>query len=269
MQLANYLKRFKNIAWYPSAGKDVMSMISLSWRNLARMGIAKEDMPDCFLFTDYDTYARYENNQRFCLDVEEEGEPASFTYANVEYQATAFNIEELERLHIGLRHDMICGEPDEYYGRVFTADILVDHPEQGKIIAKLVYVVAENTAFAFDFLLRKNIKVKYAIHSRYGNGFGGGASSGAYMFHILKDLGVTYFASDMDEGFDNDAADIYLSEEQKHTFPCLHEICDLGARYHWYGVNATKLYKVVDYCHEIRPIGFFNDRQPRFKIIEY
>ena len=52
MQLANYLKQFKNIAWYPSAFKDSLSMVCLSHKNLKEYGIKKDETPDCFIFTD-------------------------------------------------------------------------------------------------------------------------------------------------------------------------------------------------------------------------
>lgn len=249
MTLYSYLKQFKNIAWYPSAGKDTLSMICLSFDSLRQCGVSKEDAPDCFIFTDYSTYS--EPNERFALDLPRYENQAEFNYMNPRCKATVFNVKELDKLRIPFHQDMVTGEMDyQYYGRVFVGDILVEHPEYGKTVTKLVYVVAENTAFAFDFLLKKNIKVKYAIHSRYGHGFGGGWSTGAFMFQILKDLGVKYFASDMDWHYDGDAADRFLSVEQKNQIPVLRKICNFAAIYNWYGYNATILYEVIDFVQK-------------------
>ena len=41
MNLYNYLKQFKNIAWYPSAFKDSLSKMCLSHKSLKEYGIKK------------------------------------------------------------------------------------------------------------------------------------------------------------------------------------------------------------------------------------
>ena len=251
MTLYSYLKQFKNIAWYPSAGKDTLSMICLSFDGLRQCGISKEDVPDCFIFTDYYTDTIDNGYRRFVLDLDENNDQTEFNYMNPQCKAVVFNVKELDRLRILFNQDMVTGVCDyRYYGRVFVADILVEHPEFGKTVTKLVYVIAENTAFAFDFLLKKNIKVKYAIHSRYGHGFGGGWSTGAFMFQTLKDLDVKYFASDMDSHYGEDVADRFLSEEQKNQIPVLKEMCNFANRYNWYGYDATMLYEVIDFVHK-------------------
>ena len=248
MTLYSYLKQFKNIAWYPSAGKDALAMVCLSIKNLLPLDINKEDLPDCFIFTDYYTDSEGNNNHRFILDLADYESEAKFSYQSVDYEATAFNVKELKPLRIPLYEDMITGYPEyRYNGHVYVSDVLVDHPKYGKYIAKLVYVIAENTSFAINYLIKNKIKIKYAIHCRYGHGFGGGFSNGAYMFHILKDLGVEYFASDMDDGYNNDIADRYLKEEQKKYFPVLREITDFYSLYHWYGYDRMIFYKVVGY----------------------
>ena len=190
MRLTTYLKQFKNIAWYPSAYKDSLAMACLSLNSLRRFGVKKEEVPDCFIYTDYDSFSRYADNYRFFMDLEEDEDGATFNYDNAEQKVTLHNIKELEKIKVSFDSSLVTGEYDRYYGHVFVADAVVDHPTLGRMVTKLVYVIAENTAFAFDFLLKNKINIKYAIHSRYGHGFGGGISCGAYMFHILKDLGT-------------------------------------------------------------------------------
>ncbi len=262
MTLYSYLKQFKNIAWYPSAYKDALSMICLSYKGLRGTSISKEEVPDCFLFTDYCSYADQQENHRFFLDLDEYEDEAILNYQNSDYTATVFNIKELNRLEIIFYQEMVAFERDNNYGRVFVGDVLIEHPQLGKTITKLVYVLAENTSFAFEFLLKKNIQIKYVIHSRYGHGFGGGISNGSFICNILKDLGTKYFASDMDEYYKNDVADKYLTDEQKSTVPILKQIINLYDRYQWFGYGPTILYEVVGF--DVTPHGFFVS--PKFRI---
>ena len=266
MKLKTYLKQFNNIAWYPSACKDALSMVCLSFESLLQLGIPKNEMPDCFIFTDYDSQTRYSNDRKFFLDLDEFDNSVKFGYPNSNYQAIAYNVKELDKINISFDQALVTGErDDEYYGRVFVMDVVIEHPQVERFVTKLIYVVAENTAFAFDFLLKNQIKVTYAIHSRYGHGFGGGWSTGAYMFHILKDLGVRYFVSDMDEQYNADVADKYLSEQQKALVPILREISNFADRYNWYGYNPTILYKVEGYTDKV--LGFFE--RARYRLAEY
>lgn len=259
MRLSSYLRRFNNIVWYPSACRDIQSMVSLSFEVLMRYGIRKEEIPDCFIFTDYDTQARYNDNGKFVLDLERDENQVTFGYQNTTRNALACNVRELDRIRIPFYQHLVQGPRDEYYGRVFVSDILIEHPEFGKIITKLIYVVAENTAFCFDYLLRNNINIKYLVLSRYGHGFGGGFSSGLYMYHVLRELGVKYFASDMSEEDRGDVAYDYLTPEQRRTYPILREIVDFSTITNWYGYNATKLYEVTGFRVENRRLGFFDE----------
>ena len=249
MRLQTYLKQFDSIAWYPSCGRDAMAMITLSFRNLYSIGIKKEDIPDCFLYTDYGSYTGFEPSKRFPLDLfESEGE-AIFSERE-DLKATAYNVKELPKLKIGFDQSLVDFPADSYYGRVFIADILLEHKDYGIMVTKLVYVFAENTGFAFDFLLKNRIKVKYAIHSCYGHGYGGGRSNGAYMTHILKDLGATYFVSDITEHYDPDIAERYLSQEQKETFPILEEVINLTYLTRWMGYDDTKLFRITGFTQD-------------------
>lgn len=56
MNLYNYLKQLKSICWYPSTLKDSLSMVCLSYKSLRDYGIPRHEVPDCFIFTVYETY---------------------------------------------------------------------------------------------------------------------------------------------------------------------------------------------------------------------
>ena len=247
MQLSDYLKQFKNIAWYPSAHKDTLSLVCLAYKSLREHNIDKNEAPDCFIFTDYETYADQADNHRFFLDLEEGIDEADFTYQNQDYKATAFNIRELDKLNVSFDQNLVAFDRDKYYGRIFTMDVLVEHPILGKAITKVVYVISENTAVAFDFLLKKHIQVKYVIHSRYGQGFGGGFSNGGFLCNILKDLNTKYFVSDMDYGYDYDVADEYLTGFQRHNLPILRKIVNFFYKFKWCGHSDTILYEIIGY----------------------
>lgn len=258
MTLKHYLKRFHNIAWYPSCGRDALPALALSKRSFFEIDLPVEDAPDCFLYTDYDSRVNCQENRRYFLELERGQFTAAFAEpvrSNFRCTATAFNIEELNPIKIGFDPEMVDFGKDENYGRVFVFDLLVENPKFGQSIAKLIYVIAENTAFAFDFLLENGIKVKHVIQSNYGHGFGGGRSNGLFLPHIFEALGVQYFASDIEEGnADSDLAERYLSESQKKRIPILKRLIDLHAYANLYGYGPTILYKVEGFEEAVKTI---------------
>lgn len=251
MTLYSYLKRFKNIAWYPSSHRDASAVAALSKHSLFEMGIRVEDLPDCFIYTDYMTHMNHDGSSRFFLDLmAEEGEfDVSFTLPGDERcKATAFNVVELDPLKISFDQSLVAFGRDQYYGKVYVCDLLLEDKRFGKSIVKLVYAVVENTAFAFDFLLKKGVKVKYVVHSAYGHGFGCGISNGAFLPAIFHDLGTKYLLADMvGECYAPDVADRYLSQEQKEIVPILKEYNHPRAQELMYGYGPTNLYEVVGF----------------------
>ena len=111
--------------------------------------------------------------------------------------------------------------------------------------------------FAFDFLIRNNIKVKYVIHSRYGHGFGGGVSNGAFLCNILKELGTKYYVSDINDHYRHDVADRYLSNEQLNRIVVLKRITDFAFKYFWKGYDDTILYEVIGYKEKENELNRF------------
>lgn len=246
MTLKQYLKQFKNIAWYASAGKDFCSMMCLSRRHLMDLGIPKDDTPDCFIFTDYYTNSDFEPGNRFFLDLQE-WESEAKVGPDDRVKVNIYNVQELTKLNIGFNQDLVHSEADKYYGRVFVADVLLDSPKLGKTVTKLIYAVAENTAFAFDFLLPNHIEIKYMIHNAYGFGFGGARSTGGFMLQIAKDLNTKYIACDFNKDYVGiDSADSYLSEEQRTTYSVL-KFIENFKYYDWMGYGDTQLFEVVGF----------------------
>lgn len=253
MTLKTYLKQFNNIVWYPSAERDSRAMVFLSKENLERFCVSDNEMPDCFLYTDYESHADNTDNNKFFLDFDEGQKQFTFTYEDSGFFAVAYNVQELSKLNIPFDQEMVAFNKDRYYGRVFTADVDIDHPKLGKFTAKLIYVIVENTSFAFNFLLKNHIKVSYVIHNCYGYGYGGGISNGEYMFHILKDLDTLYFVSDIDVGYEVDIAERYLSWSQKKTIPALELIPEFNNV--WGACGDTNLYKVVGFVEKGRCVN--------------
>ncbi len=247
MTLNEYLKQFNNICWYPSACTDSLAMVCLSKESLADYGISREEAPDCFVFTDYIPFTEHEKSERFLLDPFNFEEGSILDSRDSGLVAKIFNVKELSKLKLPFNQKMVHFGSDRYYGKVFVADILIRHPSIGETITKLIYVIAENTAFALDFLIKKNIKVKYVVHSNYGHGFGGGISNGTFICNILKELGTKYFASDITEHYDDDIADIYLTKTQKSTFPVLKIIDNFYHKFKWEGYDHTLFYEAIGY----------------------
>ena len=247
MTLLEYLKKFHRIAWYPSCGKDGGPLAALSKKRLQDYGIPGMGVIDCFIYTDYMSFAEQEDNHRFFLDWEH-WQYRGNLQIDEGYEAQICNVRELSKLELGFDRDMVAFDKDPHYGRAFACDMMVKHPDSTNTVTRLVYVIAENTAFAHEFLLKNHIKVEYLIHSNYGHGFGCGRSNGAALTHLFKDLGVKYFASDMEDmHYDEDVATKYLSEEQKSIIPVLRQIGGDRILEPLYGYGPTLLYEVIGY----------------------
>ncbi len=243
--LAHILKTYDNILWYPSAGVGFNIVDIFSPEKLKMLGIEKDECPDCFLLTDYDPKPLFES-----LFYNTPCKNDTYVYYNKNgCVVTAFNEKRLPDINIGYDPAMVsfwqdCDLPDQY-GVVFTADILIEYENGHKYISKLIYAAAENTRFLYDYLLKNKIRIKYLVRSCYGYGFGGGRSTGMALRHLLKDLGVQYFADDENTGGDGeDVADRYLTDDQRETVPVLEKITNLTSDFGFQGYGEVVLYKV-------------------------
>lgn len=250
--LAQILKTYDNILWYPSAGTDFSIADVFSPEKLRTLCIDKEDCPDCFLLTDYVPKPLFESTFRN----DPHKNDTYVYYNNNGCVVTAFNEKRLPDIRIGFDPEMITEASDVkqpyQYGFVFIADILIEYDNGRKYISKLIYAVAENTRFLYDYLLKNKISIKYLVRSCYGYGFGGGRSSGLILRHLLKDLGVKYFADDENTGGNNaDVADRYLTDEQREAVPVLGKITNLTFDFGFQGYGNVALYKVNGFAQRM------------------
>lgn len=246
MNLKQYLNQFSNIAWYPSAHNDVKAMTTLSFKSLKAFGITKEDVPDCFIYTDFKTCSNNSSSDWFFLDSWKYEDEIVF-YENNNTIAKAYNVKELNPLKIGFDSEMVDFDKDHNYGKVFIVDIVIDDPDIGRVVTKLVYVVVENSKFAIDYLLKWRIKIKWIIRSCYGHLFGYGRSNGGFLFQIYKELDVKFAVSDLNGDCAFDIADKYLNESQRSTIPVLKKIANLTNCRCWAGYDDDVLYLVIGY----------------------
>lgn len=243
--LAQILKTYDSILWYPSAGTDFSIADVFSPESLNSLCIERGECPDCFLMTDYDAdYLFKAMFQRTGC-----GDDAYVVYSRSGCVITAFNGKRLPDINVGYDPYMISDSGDsdlpEHYGAVLSADILIEYSNGNRFISKLIYAAAENTRFLYDYLLKNKIGIKYLVRSCYGYGFGDGNSTGSFLRHTLKDLGVKYFADDMNAERDNrDVASHYLTSEQRETVPVLEKEANLTSGFGFRGYGDVILYRV-------------------------
>ena len=248
INLSSLLNFCSKTLWYPSAGCDFSVFDVFSPEKLGRIIENKDELPDCFLLTDYD--AGYSGPPFIINGPKKGGRNNEIIYKSEDCTVTAFNQCQIRGINVGYDPDMVVGEPNgrlpELYGNVYTADILISYKSGNIYLSTLVYAVAENTRFLYDFLLKNRIKIKYLVRSCYGYGFGGGRSTGMILPHLFKDLKVKYFANDKNTGGDEscDPANIYLTDEQRKTVPELYELSNLTKDFGFKGYDDVILYRV-------------------------
>ena len=60
----------------------------------------------------------------------------------------------------------------------------------------MIYAFAENESFCAEKLIPNNSIISHIIHVRYGNGCGGGKTSGAWILNVLERFKSELFISD-------------------------------------------------------------------------
>lgn len=116
------------------------------------------------------------------------------------------HVERLEDLDLPcnprlFRTDAPDGGRPDYYGRAFyfrahVASLQREGSPEPRIYTydrDVLYILADNTAFARDFLLRNRISAEYVIQIRYGEGFGGSCVKGNWLRELLPALQCKYF----------------------------------------------------------------------------
>ena len=228
--LAQILKTYDNILWYPSAGADIGVADAFSVNKLCRF-IDECECPDCILMTDYRLEPFADQTGYFYSDPPC-GNDVRAVYKTDDCVISAFRLRKINGIETGFDQNMVSFSLDEKrlgeYGDVYTADLLIEYKNGRRQITKLIYAVAENTRFLYDYLLKNKIKITFLVRSCYGYGFGGGRSTGTFLRHLLRDLGVKYFADDENIGGGCDVAEKYLTEEQRAYEPELEHVANLS-----------------------------------------
>ena len=172
---AAYEMRAKSVLWYPSAGKDFRDLIFCSGE-YPGIGIT----PELFVHTDC--------MPDFDLDI-----PGT-VYKDRHTAVTLYKEREFDCLTVPQMEFAHWKSHDAGRIILYRAEIISDR--FGKIEKPLIYVVCENEWFAAEFLIPNRITVETVCHVRYGSGFGGAATSGAWLLNVLKILRTRCFISD-------------------------------------------------------------------------
>lgn len=118
--------------------------------------------------------------------------------------ATTFRVIDVRRFKLcdiePLRELITFDEVPPYYGQCYCMTVEVDlhhNKKLGSWKTDVIYVSAENTAFAKKILLQNHINLSHIVLMRYGGGFGGSKGSyGKWLFGLAGPLNVQYYITD-------------------------------------------------------------------------
>jgi hypothetical protein len=191
-QFSSYLATIKDeeprIAWYPSAGVDLKSLVYLS-NNYSNhhppLNVEIEPaLPQLVILTDYNSLPNLEIG-RF--------EPMT-GFNNIEASYAISNIEELPRLVLPLDSNLV-DFPDAETGSVYFMTVKINS-SIGNWSVPVIYAVVENTAFYLDVLISKKAIISHIVRVRYGGGLGGGGKAGgSWIERTLKKLNTELLIS--------------------------------------------------------------------------
>lgn len=225
------IRKHAHICWYPSANADFRGLLYLSDRYFAWKGIPRDAgqcLPDLFIMTDVSPheFLAYKDTDR---NLGEQGytdislltgsqwrsmEELYSGYRLSRWDRTRRKVTEIRVSHIEMLEDVGLEFWPEFlkdgrserkpagYGRAFYIRAHVfsvqregsPEPVNYEYNCDIVYVLAENTSFARDYLLKKHISVEYVIQIRYGDSMGGGSAvPGSWVRLLLDRLNCRYF----------------------------------------------------------------------------
>ena len=184
-----WLSEFKGeprIAWYPSAGDDYRDLFYLDPVYSSHNPASESDVPppDLFIHTDYHPYggAPFSDNQ--------------LLFRDKRTTVTKTYYEELPRLNFPLDPNIVMFDRSEAHGRVAYLEIEVVSNLFGILTARMVYACVENAAFCAERVIPLKATLNQIVQVRYGCGYGGSRSSGAWLLNILKRVGCECFITD-------------------------------------------------------------------------
>jgi hypothetical protein len=175
------------IAWYPSGGEDFRALMYLNDAFSLRepcKGV-EPAAPDLFLYTDYFpwTFSQFLRTPILYRD-----------------ERTTIEIIDMERLpnvNLPLHEELVhFPEGGDFNDQALFMLVRVQSSVFGEFIRPVLYVFAENVTFYTAKMRRFQAQISHVIHVRYGGGYGGGNSAGAWLLHVLKDLRSELFITD-------------------------------------------------------------------------
>lgn len=247
------LKEHKRICWYPSAGADFRSLLFLSeayckWKDVP---IKAEELPDLFLYTDVNP-VNDEETKKQQVHFQKSGDSDiailnTDNYKNLQRLFQSYDgrttvtlnrsLQELESLN-SPQDAELCNLPySSNFGKAFLMDVHVKSNQLGEFDTNVVYVITENTWFAFEYLLKRQIFIDYIIRVRYGDNFGGSKLKAEWLLKLINPLHVRYFISSTEIHEDSlclrpeDRDDILNKFPESKDVICSKEGIDLGYIY--------------------------------------
>jgi hypothetical protein len=203
-EFLNELTSEPEIAWYPSAGEDFQDLILLNDRySKKEIGNAACAAPDIFLHTDYFPW----KNTKFL--------ESEIIQNNKNAKITISEIEELPSLNLPLNSEIVhFTEGSEKTGKVFYLNLQIETLRLGTFNCRLLYAFVVNEPFYAKIVRPNQGRFSHIIRVIYGNGFGGGHTSGIWLLNILKEVDCKIFITDNRhfswlESADSDALKLY------------------------------------------------------------
>lgn len=176
------------IAWYPSAGSDYRDLFYLHPVYSSYNPASESDVPppDLFIHTDYHPWSSEPSFDNHIL------------FRDKRTIVTRTYIEELPRLDMAvpLDREVVDRTKSSVLGRVVYLEAEVVSNEFGTLTARMVYACVENAAFCAERVIPLKATLNQIVQVRYGCGFGGSRSSGAWLLNILKRVGCECFITD-------------------------------------------------------------------------
>ena len=269
-ELIKIIKKHKSICWYPSAGSDFRPLLFLTkafYDKHEALSADKAVFPDLFIFTDYcaEKFFSY-GPEKYIMAGERKIECTS--YSDFE-RIPQGRLMERNRLFSDHNTDIYVNSASRIFikdpevnrnvighylppffgtGYFMNVDVFSHHNRETRLGSwdmDVIYLYAENTAFAKHILIENQINVDFIVSVRYGGNFGGSTNFGGWLFHLADTLNVKYYISppvDFIPDYQNDDVMEYLKEAADISFrkPRLTKLYERN----WYENEVVDWYRV-------------------------
>ena len=264
--LVKELKMRKSICWYPSAGSDFRPLLYLSrpfYDKHEELSADKDVFPDLFIMTDYQLSEFTNYADVYHYDYLRIHHPNNFDKISkgtlrrgdilFRDHCTALTVKSAIPIFINdfdAKKELVTFEYPDWYGRGYCITVEVNSfgnttKKLGKWDMDIVYLYAENTAFAKQILIENDINIDFITRVRYGGSFGGSKNFGSWLFYLADKLNVKYYISNP-INYEHDNWDINTREYLKAGVDISLERPKLTAFYarEWYENEDVEWYRV-------------------------